>query len=303
MMCRKWGNKKIAFTAIFLAAVTGICGCGDPKEESSKKTEEKVKMVGEVVEEADESPWAEVDRGLSEGVFDDSMEDFGEEPVDEFVEEPMEEFTEQIDTENREKIYLEGEDLYKVNIFLSNFAEQRIESYDCDHCSDYELISFAYFNTQINNYEAIQYFDLEMGISLEDVNEKLERYLGKKINAEENEEFIKEYPETGYKSVIKYRDGFFRFPASDGEAFGTFAVATDMEKLEDGTYEVDFEVYTDSELNTGGNVLGSDYYYYYTAEDARNHYGLEYQQSGTALLEPYQKGNIDSYHLLEYWVD
>ena len=221
MMCRKWGNKKIVFTAIFLAIVTGIFGCGDPKEESSKKTEEKVKMIGEVVEEADESPWAEVDRGLSEGVFDDSLEDFGEEPV--------EEFTEQIDTENREKIYLEGEDLYKVNIFLSNFAEQRIESYDCDHCSDYQLISFAYFNSQINNQEAIQFFDLEMGISLEDVNEKLERYLGKKIHAEENEKFIMEYPETGYTSVIEYRDGFFRFPASDGEAFGTFAVATDME--------------------------------------------------------------------------
>lgn len=278
MMCKKRGNRMAAVAAVLLAVSTGICGCGSSDEESTEKTQETVQMAGETVEDTGE--------GSSAG-----------------AEEPVEEFTGQTDTEKRELIYPEGEDLYKVNIFLSNFAEQGFGNYDSDHCSDFQLISFAFQNAKINNAEAVQYIDSEMCISLKDVNSKLERYLGKQINPEENTKYTQEYPEYGYTDVIEFRDGLFRLPAADGESHCIIAAVTAMAQLPDGTYEAEFDIYSIPEMNTGGNVVDSKDYYYLTAEEAANSPGLEYEKSGTAVLEPYHKGNIDSYHLLEYRVD
>jgi len=174
----------------------------------------------------------------------------------------------------------------EINIFLSNFSEAHYGTYYSDETSD--KISFAYTHNLINNKNFNEVYDgTHYGISADLVDSTLKRFFGKTVshNSTADGEWI-------------YRDGTFLRPAADGESYAYYSIATNMRKLNNGTYEVEFNVYFNSQ--NPHDYVSSKCYTYSVSQAESN---SDYCYSGTAVVKSKVHNGSDTYELISYVVD
>lgn len=192
---------------------------------------------------------------------------------------------------------LNDEDQYRINVFLSNFAEQSMSDFDAETATEAELLQFAFLHTRLNGGDISFTQDGYARLSLDTVNSKLQRYMGLQLaEPEEGAVFRKWYD-------ITYRDGAFLFPYGDGESYSCMAVAKQVYDKGNGTLQVIFSVYSVVEFSTGGNKIPDSSYYRVTPAQAASDEGYEWIADGEALITPYRTESVDSYQLLKYSLD
>ena len=127
---------------------------------------------------------------------------------------------------------------YRINIFLSNFSEQGVRSFNSSNAADDFLIRFVRLYCKINHHDLITYENGEECLSLDTANLYLNRFFGRTIEPVNGQEFMID----AWHS-FRFENGAFRFEAADGESHNGFTVVYGMTKNADGTYTVQFQNY------------------------------------------------------------
>jgi len=202
-------------------------------------------------------------------------------------------------------IELNTDQQYAVNIFLSNFAEQRFNHFNVNSPDIDQLVDFAFLFCKINRRnEAIGVFQTNntstgnteyyYTVSLDNVNETLERHFGIQLD----EASASRFPISGNPQE-HYWNGTFYFPAADGEAYNELAIAKKVYPMADGTFCVSFNVY--SLKPEEYRMSGIDWNYYsMTADKAQFSDKLTFEQSGVAIVKPYNYYGKQTFQLIEY---
>ena len=177
----------------------------------------------------------------------------------------------------------------KINVFLSNFAEQPLLDYPCQ---EYDLLSFAYLYCRINNHSAVYISDdsLYYCVNQNTVDEVLISFFGHTVTPGSS---YQEYEHPAYphpNSNIIYDNGVYKHILADGAIFNHMAVAHNMVLNADNTYSVDFNVYW---INDVDNL---DPYYYMTPQQIENCPEADYISTGHATLALVG----DSYQIIYY---
>ncbi len=187
---------------------------------------------------------------------------------------------------------------YRINLFLSNFAEQYFRDYSYfDINAAARAVDFAHIWCKVNASGRIEYANANGSsyetLTMSQVENVVSRYFPMKLS---DYAFPDAYPPSDYSF---YRDGKFWFLAADGEAWNRIAVADSMTLLEDGTYSVHFSVYALSitEYFDYGVDRG---YYRLSAADASEMFSLTRILYGSAVVEPGTWAGEDTYKLLDY---
>lgn len=194
---------------------------------------------------------------------------------------------------------LSGDRLFRINIFLSNFSEQLKPSFNSANAADDFLIRFVELYCKLNHYDRIRYLEGEECLSLEDANLYLQRFFDRSVNPVNNTEYMLSAWHT-----FTYRDGYFRFPAGDGEAYNHFTVAYEMTANGDGTYTVQFQNY-ELDLMEYWNKGMSDSLYHLNNDEVAN---LVFSgrakpvQGGTAVVRDYTFNGVPTFQILSYEV-
>lgn len=182
----------------------------------------------------------------------------------------------------------------RINIFLSNFAEQRCAQYP--FANDYQMLNFAYIYSQINSNSLISYDDYSAFMNKSDVDDILNRFFGRTVIPSDNSMIF--YSPYG-SDYISYGAGQYEFIAAMGEYRGYVAVAYDMVDNGDGTYTVWFDTYMVSMDSQ------TDYSEYYgmIMEEAGSDESLSLYQHGQAIVKDYTRPNGKvTYQLISYSV-
>ncbi len=121
----------------------------------------------------------------------------------------------------------------KVNIFLSNFAEAFMESFDRQSITREDLARFAVRHNYINNYQRWQPTADQMNVQIKAdyIAGTVDKYFGP-IGFTHG-------PVDGY---VGYADGFYSIPLADGEAI-PFVQIERLFKSPDGTYTAYGQIY------------------------------------------------------------
>lgn len=181
---------------------------------------------------------------------------------------------------------LNNENRRRVNIFLSNFAEQSMQSYPT---GDYEKLDFGHIFCKINKNELLHYDgDIEY-ILKSDMDRILQDYLGTTVKPDEAGEV--------FQNTVTYQNGRYEWLAADGEMYDYIAIANGMEPYGSGSYRVSFDIYAAYEGVESG-------YYQLTAGDAAASSALEWCGHGWAVLRDHVRSNgTQSYLLLDYFAE
>ncbi len=181
---------------------------------------------------------------------------------------------------------------YRINLFLSNFAEVFFDTYPC---TKFEMLSFAYSHARINKDGKIHSNSSEYYISDTDANDILYKYFGVRYDVGgASDVFYPPYDNS--MESIRYDGKYYYFPAADGAFNAYLAVARTMVENGDGTYDVEYDVFSMTNV-WEDNV--SDYYSF-TSAQALQSSKLRYEYTGTATVKDYTRTNgKQSYHLLE----
>ena len=177
----------------------------------------------------------------------------------------------------------------RINLFLSNFTEAGFNEMPTDA---YYMVNFAFMHAVINNSGIVNFEREYAYISESDVNSILNQYFGTTIPHSDTPTTYVD-PLNSY-SKIEYSNSRYAFRADLGLGGGVdwIAVASDMTPNGDGTYNVEFDVYS---------VYGqatSDYYHI-SAEEARDNGYLTYEKSGHATVRDYTRPDgTPSYQLI-----
>ncbi len=193
---------------------------------------------------------------------------------------------------------------YSANVFLSNFAEQGVFDHFNINIPDIDqLVDFAYLFCKINRREdTIGTFRYDNGaetqyfytVSLENVNEVLDRHFGIQLD----EDMAKRFPVNSNPNE-HYLNGVFYFPAADGEAYNRIAIARTAESLGNGTFRLNFDVFSLDIREYHAKGIDWSYYYMTTAQ-AYSSSNLTWLSSGTAIVKPYKYYDRDTFRLIEY---
>ena len=187
---------------------------------------------------------------------------------------------------------LSEDERYGYNLFLSNFSEQGFGNYPATDTQKetIQLIRFAFTYNNINAYDRIvvmhddtnYYYAIETGY----VDSTLQYFFGKTLQHPAENQIIAD--------GIIYYDGYYLFPASDGEYYGYLSIINGLYLNEDNTYSVSFSVYA---ISVDAYYSGESLYAYYAmnAEQASQCTELSYCYSGEAVFDVQS-----SYHLLSY---
>lgn len=135
-------------------------------------------------------------------------------------------------------VKLDADLQYRINIFLSNFSEQGVLSFNSSNAADDFLIRFVRLYYKINHHDLITYENGEECLSLDTANLYLNRFFGRTIEPVNGQEFMID----AWHS-FRFENGAFRFEAADGESHNGFTVVYGMTKNADGTYTVQFQNY------------------------------------------------------------
>lgn len=174
----------------------------------------------------------------------------------------------------------------KINVFLSNFAEQGFGNYPD---SDVALLTFGYLYYKYNvdsklhvDEDAECYY-----VKKKDMDTVLKDFFGKTITPDDYEEFI-----GAYHDDVIFDNDRYEFPLADGVLADYVAVASSMVDNGDGTYTVEFDVYfaEDGLKNS---------YYEYNAEKAASSSKLSWEYSGKAVVREHTRSTgKESYRLI-----
>ena len=145
-------------------------------------------------------------------------------------------------------------------------------------------------HSKLNSEGETIYKDAFMGISAEDVDTILDRFFGSTV--------AHETPENSRYWI--YENGDFLMPAADGESYGDFSIATNMNKRPDGNYVVNFNVYRDESI-TGGESHGMKDFAALSPEEANKMH--RYIGSGKAILKDKVYYGNETYELVAYEVN
>lgn len=199
---------------------------------------------------------------------------------------------------------------YAANLFLSNFSEQdRFEGYahrfDANDWNLDDLVGFAYLYCKINRRDYLSTAQNDRGsfytLSLEQANTVWMRHFGFSIDATTAAAFPQR-PSADPNYTSYYSDGVFYFPAADGERYNDFTVVRQMEKLEDGSFRMLFDIYQ-PDLNDYWNAgEAGDTFYRLTPEAAAQDSRISYEASGVAIVRPYVNNDNQTYQLFRYAV-
>lgn len=177
----------------------------------------------------------------------------------------------------------------RINLFLSNFTEAGFDEMPTDA---YYMVNFAFMHTVINNSSDVDFEKEYAYLSESDVNRVLDQYFGTTIPHSDTPITYAD-PLSSYNK-IEYSNSRYAFRADLGLGGGMnwIAVASDMQRNGDGTYEVEFDVYS---------VYGqaASEYYHVSAEEARNNGYLTLERSGHATVRDYTRPDgTQSYQLI-----
>ena len=197
------------------------------------------------------------------------------------------------------EIKLEGEKLYRINIFLSNFSEQFSQSFNASTAADDYLLRLVELYCKINHHDRITYIDGDECISLADMNLYFNRFFGRTVNPNEGATYM-------LTSTVSFRytGGYFHFPAADGEAYNRFTVVHEMKQNSDGTYTVQFQNF-DLDLNEyWGKGMTNDLYWLNNDQVANLVWSGRAKpvQGGTAVVRDYTFNGSTTYQILSYEV-
>ena len=194
---------------------------------------------------------------------------------------------------------LSGDRLYRINIFLSNFSEQLKPSFNSANAADDFLIRFVELYCKLNHYDRIRYLEGEECLSLEDANLYLQRFFDRSVNPVNNTEYM-----LSAWNSFTYRDGYFRFPAADGEAYNHFTVVYEMTANGDGTYTVQFQNYELDLMEYWDNGVSDAIYHMNNDEVANLVWSGRAKpvQGGTAVVRDYTFNGIPTFQILSYEV-
>ncbi len=202
------------------------------------------------------------------------------------------------------------EQQYAANLFLSNFSEQgRFESYahrfDANDWHLDDLVNFAYLYCKINKRDYLSTAQNESGyfysLSLENANTVWARHFGLTLDKAIAASFPQK-PSADPRYPSYYSDGVFYFPAADGERFNDFTVVRQMEKLEDGSYRMLFDIYKPDLHDYWSASEASDTFYRLTPDVAVLDSRITYEASGVAIVWPYVNNGNATYQLFRYAV-
>lgn len=180
------------------------------------------------------------------------------------------------------------EQMREINVFLSNFSEQRFQAYPVDI---YDLLNFVYKHCEINRARLIRYSAGYAYIDLEDVNNILWEYFGRSVTPDGN--YVC-YNSTDGDDIV-YKDGFMRYTAASVDSYGYVTIVTEMTENSDGTYNVLFNIYS-------VNATSLEKYYKLRAEDVAQYSEMKLVATGSALVKTYQRTQSAlAYQLVKYY--
>ncbi len=198
-------------------------------------------------------------------------------------------------------VELDAQTQYEANIFLSNFAEQRIETLIPAEAPDSELADFAFRFFRINRSGEISYGAQTEKLPLDKANDALERYTGRRLS-----DAPRKLREDGYGHVWQIADGQLVFPAEPDLVANRFAVVSEICRLEDGTLAMSFDVYAMDAESWRMNGMDASLYRISStrARQLLDQGTVAYLGSGRATAVPYRDGARSSYQLLSYesWI-
>lgn len=155
-------------------------------------------------------------------------------------------------------INISKDDQNKMNLFVSNFAEQGFREYDDEYPDVSVLTEYAYIWSRINKRSNIEIENSYYKIGFDKIKEIVDKYFGLRLT---NDDFY-EYNWAKSRSGGFCKNGYFYVPAADGESYPAFAVVEQAEDSGNGilwlyftTYEVSLDTYWDS-----GDSVPKKYY-------------------------------------------
>ncbi len=199
------------------------------------------------------------------------------------------------DREAKEEISLSKEQRQKLNLFISNFAEQGFYGYDETTADMYKIAEFAYRWTRINKPNDVEIDGVYYKLSFDKIKKLAKKYLGLDITDTE----MYSYPWKDVKEEERFfTNGYYFAPAADGEYHTGFALVSFVYDNGDGTLDLDFiGYYMDLDAFWDNNETIPKSFYSLTCEEAEKNKDIETgDYAGTA------KGskNGDSYTLVRF---
>lgn len=194
--------------------------------------------------------------------------------------------------------------IYMLNIFLSNFSELDINSFDVHSATREQLIYFGCLHnsrnhteaaTGISDEEALRYLEPDdyinayYKVSGQAVSDTVDRYIGLSV-----EHGTASYNEEWFTRDFVYDGGYYYFDSGEeGDASTTFSIADTMYDNGDGTYTVGFTNYY------SGYQEVLDVCYQLTNKTVGDYSDkLHRSGSGTAVVTPYNYNGNDTYRLI-----
>ena len=295
--------KKLALLLALVLLIT-LPGCSKAAEAGAalKELVDTIKgtQPADQTEPAEQIPTALETEPPTEPVTEAPTEPVTEAPTESDAPVPAyPEFTEEVSLANQDQ-------RYRINLFLSNFAEQEFNEGDWynnraittafqrDTAPAWQYVDFMFTWYNINASNRAEYSSDYgyMYLTRDQINEKMIRYFGRTLSQAE-------FESSGYEisgDRLAHRWGI-------GESHGNLAIAEQMWGNGQGQYLVRFHIMTWDEMNTGGNIVSDKSVYNLDYETACGKDWLLDYRDGYAIVEGYHTESVDSYNLIAYWLD
>lgn len=183
----------------------------------------------------------------------------------------------------------------KLNVFLSNFAEQDMGYFDYGRPDTGDLADFAYRWTYINKWKDLDITtDGYYTLSLDKVKNVVNKYLDVTLTDEDLNAYT--WP-NAYQGFIS--KGRYCVPAADGESYNTLAIVTALSDEDNNNFRAQFDIYDlDQDYFLSHEDVDSipEEFYSYDATAAAAEPALVKSGSGYAVI----KKDGDSYKLRYY---
>lgn len=273
--------RKLISICVLLALVCGLCGCCCITDLDSIPGLSDILPNREVHNDNsyENEIWDAPDAATEPVEWQEEEEIFAEPDIPET-------------TPRVEYITMDGDTQYRINLFLSNFAEAGITKYPC--CNDH-MLRFVLHHCQINDVGDVRYEGDKAYFSKQTADTILNKYMGVTLAESGDYHYYQncDYANEGFE----YMDGAYSCTFYNSEYSGYVAVADDMIANADGTYTVDFTVYMVEYGFYYENDISA--FYRYTPSEAGNQPVLMYEYSAVAVVEDYTRSNgQQSYQLL-----
>lgn len=180
----------------------------------------------------------------------------------------------------------------KLNIFLSNFAEQGMAEFDYGRPDAGDLADFAYLWTYINKWTDLDITtDGYYTLSLDKVENVVNRFMDITLTDDDLNSYT--WPNVYQGFVSK---GRYCVRAADGESYDTLAIVTSLSDEGANNYRAQFDIYDLDSTNNEELVSLPPKFYSYNAAEAGSEPNLIKAGSGYAII----RKDGDSYKLKYY---